>query len=51
MLQSEIKGQSFPPNLFQAKVTVFASVLQKFFLKVSSSVISVALGLSSAQFT
>lgn len=51
MLQSEMKGQSFSPNLFQAKVGVFASVLYKFFLKVSSSVISIASGLSFAQFT
>lgn len=45
MLQSEMEGQSFPPNVFQAKVTLFASVLHKFFLEVSISVISVALGL------
>lgn len=40
MLQSEMKGQSLSPNLIQAKVPVFASILHKLFLKVSSSVIS-----------
>lgn len=35
MLQAEIKGQSLSPNLTQAKVTGFASILYKFFLKYS----------------
>lgn len=38
MLQSEMKGQSLSPNLIQAKVPGFASILYKLFLKVSSSV-------------
>ena len=38
-LQIEMKGLS--PNLIQAKVTVFASILYKFFLQVSLSVISI----------
>lgn len=40
-LQSEVKGQSLPPNLIQAKVIDFASIVYKFFWKVFSSVIKV----------
>lgn len=36
------EGSKFSPNLFQARVTLFASVLYKLFFKVSSSVISVS---------